>query len=156
MPRPALNPALRRLGALVGEWDMEASVGGRVVAYGRTSFDWLAGEPFVIQHADAEPAESAPQDWAAHSPFPVTTIVGLDDTSQNFSMLYADARGVFRVYQMTLADDVWTMWRNAPGFHQRFIGTFVDAGNTIEARWDRSGDGSSWELDFYVTYTRVS
>lgn len=156
MQRPAQSPVLRRLDALVGEWDMEASVGGQVVAYGRTSFDWLAGEPFLIQRADAEPAESAPPAWATNSPFPVTTVFGLDDTTENFSMLYADARGVFRVYQMTLADDVWTMWRNVPGFHQRFIGTFVDDGNTIEARWDGSRDGSNWELDFHVTYARVS
>ncbi|TMK78683.1 MAG: hypothetical protein E6G45_05835 [Actinobacteria bacterium] len=71
-------------------------------------------------------------------------------------MLYADARGVSRVYEMSLSDGVWEIWRDAPGFCQRFTGTFSDDGRAIAGYWDRSRDGSSWERDFDLTYTKVS
>ena len=34
------HPVLSRLHALVGEWELQASVGGQVVGVGRTSFQW--------------------------------------------------------------------------------------------------------------------
>ena len=63
-----------------------------------------------------------------HSSVP---IIGLDDASEQFTMLYADSRDVFRVYQMSPNDDVWKLWRDAPGFSQRFTGAFRD-NDTIE------------------------
>ena len=70
-------------------------------------------------------------------------------------MLYADARGVFRVYQMSFADGVWKIWRYAPGFYQRFTGNLSADGNTITAQWEGSSDGSTWRPDFDVTYRKV-
>ena len=70
-------------------------------------------------------------------------------------MLYFDSRGVSRVYQMSLSDGVWKMWREAPGFSQRFMGTWSSDGRTIRGRWEESGDGSHWEHDFDLTYTKV-
>jgi hypothetical protein len=123
---------------------------------GRTAFEWLEGGAFLVQHADAEPAPaSAPAEWVANSPFPLATIIGLDDSSQTFCMLYADSRGVFRVYQMSLSHGIWKIWREAPGFHQRFTGTFSDDGTAITAYWEGSRDGSNWEHDFDLTYRKV-
>ncbi len=111
---------------------------------------------FLIQHADAEPVEfPVPAEWIKNSPFPLTTIIGLDDSTKTYSMLYADARGVLRVYQMSLSDGAWKTWREAPGFWQRFVGTFSDDGNTITGYWEKSSDGSHWEHDFDVTYTKI-
>ena len=62
----------------------------------------------------------------------VTTIIGLDDFTERFCYVYSDARGVSRVYEMSFDD-----------------------GNTIVARWEKSRDGSSWELDFELTYTKA-
>jgi len=71
-------------------------------------------------------------------------------------MLCADARGVCRVYQMSLEDGVWKIWGQAgPGFYQRFEGSFSDDGTRITARWEGSKDGKSWTPDFSVTYTKV-
>ena len=148
------NPVLRRLDALVGEWEMQASVGGQSMGTARTVFEWIEGGAFLVQRADDEPSEDTPPEWQANSPLPAVTVIGLDDSSEQFSMLYADARGVLRVYQMTLSDGVWKIWRNAPGFYQRFTGTFSDDGNTIAARWEGSRDGSAWEPDFDVTYRK--
>ena len=142
------------LGALVGEWRMEALVGGKAVAAGRTVFGWLYEGSFLAQHADAEPSEDTPREWAESSPFPVDAIIGLDDTHEHCSMLYADGRGVRRVYQLTVEDGVWRIWRDAPGFHQRFTGTFGDGGATITGAWESSRDGAEWAHDFEVRYTR--
>jgi hypothetical protein len=46
------------------------------------------------------------------------------------------------------------MWRNAPGFSQRFEGKFSEDGNMITAQWQNSSDGSTWEHDFDVTYKK--
>jgi len=69
-------------------------------------------------------------------------------------MLYGDARGVFRVYQTSLVDGVWKVWREAPGFLQRFTGTFSDDNTPITARWEKSDDDSKWEYDFDLTDTK--
>ena len=46
------------------------------------------------------------------------------------------------------------MWREAPGFSQRFIGTVSADGDTVDARWETSEDGVTWNLDFELTYVR--
>jgi hypothetical protein len=70
-------------------------------------------------------------------------------------MLYADSRRVSRVYEMTLEDGVWRTWRAAPGFHQRFEGTFSPDGATITAAWEMSEDGTTGTKDFDITYRRA-
>ena len=142
---PQPNPALVRLAAFVGEWEWEASVGGQPIGRGRTVFEWLEGGAFLVEHSDAEQAE-----------FPNgTTIIGGDDSTETYCMLYFDSRVVSRIYQMSLRDGVWTLWRDAPGFLQRFTGTFIGDGRTIRGRWEKSGDGVQWEHDFDLTYTKV-
>ena len=65
------------------------------------------------------------------------------------------AMSVARVYEMSFSDGLWRLWRDSPGFSQRFTGTFSDDAITIAGRWERSSDGSMWEHDFDLTYTRV-
>jgi hypothetical protein len=97
---------------------------------------------------------NAPKAWQDNAPFPTTAVIGLDDAGEEFTMLYADARGVHRVYRMTFADGVWRVWRDAPGFNQRFTGTVRVDGDTVDGRWEMSKDGVTWNLDFELTYTR--
>jgi hypothetical protein len=158
MSQSIANQALRRLDVLAGDWDMEAVIDGRPVGRARATFAWSPEGSFLQQSALAKAVDAAlPPDWMAHSPFPVHTVIGADDFSDGFGMLYADGRGVCRVYRMTLADRQWNIWgQPAADFFQRFAGTFSDDGRVITGRWERSPDGASWELDFEVTYTRVS
>ena len=81
-------------------------------------------------------------------------IVGGDDSSEMYSMLYSDSRGVSRIYQMSLGDGVWRLWRDAPGFSQPFIGAFSEDGRTITGRWEAPEEGSQCTLDFDLTYTK--
>ena len=141
-----LNPALSPLNILVGEWEMEASIGERSLGGGRTVFSWLEGGAFLVQRSEVEQAE-----------FPTATIlIGRDDSSEEYVMLYYNSREVSRVYRMSFSEDgVWKMWREAPGFFQRFSGTISPDGKTITAQWERSSNGIFWEEDFDLIYTRV-
>ena len=142
------------LARLIGTWDFEASSQAQFLGRGTATFEWIVGGACVLERADDEPDPATSADWAAHSPMPVTSVLGWDDSVPESAMLYSDARGVFRIYRMTLTDEAWTVWRDAPGFSQRFIGTFRQDGTTIEGRWDSSPDGTTWEPDFELVYRK--
>jgi len=132
-----------------------ASIGRQRMGGGTTTFEWGEGRAFLVQHAYGDTGGDTDPGWAAASPLPLVTVTGLDDASGALHMLYADARGVCRVYEMSLADGVWRMWRDAPGFFQRFTGTFSADGDTVTGAWEGSPDGVTWQHDFDVTYTRT-
>ncbi|MFI0486394.1 hypothetical protein [Actinomadura sp. 9N215] len=107
------------------------------------TFGWLEGGAFLRIH-------SVPP-----TPVPTATqLVSRDDSSDTYTVLYYDSRGVSRVYLMTFSDGLWKMWRDAPGFDQRFSGTLSDDGRTIEASWEKSLDNATWEHDFDLVYTK--
>lgn len=135
------------LDALVGEWSMGVPVAPDqpVVEGGRVTFEWLSEGSFLIQRWEVE-YEHAPDGIA---------IIGPDDSGGAYRQHYFDSRGVSRVYEMSLSGSVWKLWRESPGFSQRFTGTFSDDGGTITGSWETSGDGSTWEYDFDIVYTKV-
>jgi hypothetical protein len=144
------NPALDQLSPFIGEWDIEITSMSfhpdpSAVVRGHSSFAWLESGAFLIQHSEIP-----------NSDFPTSTaVMGPDEEAATYCMLYYDSRGVSRIYRMTFSGGIWTLWRDFPGFSQRFHGTFSEDGGIITARWERSGDGSKWELDFALTYTKV-
>ena len=140
---------------LIGTWEFEASSEGRFLGRGRATFEWIEDGAFVRENAVDQPSPDADLDWVAHSPMPVTSILGFDDSTLEHVMLYSDARGVFRIYRMSLDNDTWQVWRAAPDFHQRYVGAIRDQGRTIEGRWESSPDGSAWEPDFDLAYRKV-
>jgi hypothetical protein len=145
------HSALVRLDVLVGRWTVQPRVAG--VGSARMECAWVDDGAYLRQYTDADPAR--PEDpWRGHAPFPTTALIGLDDTADAYTVLYADARGVHRVYAMTFADGTWTQLRLAPGFNQRFTGTVSADGTTIDARWEMSPDGTTWTTDFEIVYTR--
>jgi hypothetical protein len=56
---------------------------------------------------------------------------------------------------MSFGDGVWKLWRDAPGFSQRFAGTLSEDGNTLDMQWELSTDDSTWTDDLKITYRRV-
>ena len=143
------------LGILIGAWEWEARKDATFMGRGTTTFEWIEDGAFVLQHAEDQPRPASNPEWMANTPMPVTSILGFDDTTLEHVMLYSDARGVFRIYRMTLGDGSWHVWREAPGFHQRFLGDIRDDGRTIAGQWDSSPDGSTWEPDFDLTYRQL-
>jgi hypothetical protein len=55
-------------------------------------------------------------------------IFGPGETAETLGQHYYDSRGAARIYQMTLTDGVWKLWREASGFWQRYTGVFSDDG----------------------------
>ncbi len=151
------GPAHQRLDPLVGSWRMHALSGGDVVASGTVTFDWIEDGAFLLQRAVADPpTDSTPELWVQNSPFPTTTVIGVDDRTDTYSFAYSDARDVHRVYRMTLDDGRWQIFgQSGPEFFQRFTGTFSADGRTIDARWETSSDDETWTLDFEQTYTQT-
>ena len=139
--------ALERLDVFVGEWAVATSLAPDPAAAprARTTFEWLSGRCFLVQRWEVDLPE-APDGIA---------IIGLDPEKEGFLQHYFDSRGVARVYEMTFEGGVWTLERHGDDFSQRFAGTFSDDGNAIEGAWEISDDGSTWEHDFDLTYTRV-
>jgi hypothetical protein len=140
------DPKLGALSALVGEWVL----GDPSAPVGRTSFSWLEGQRFLVQRWTVE-IPGAPDGIA---------IIGIDATSQELVQHYFDSRGVARVYQMTLKDDVWTLWRSDPDFSQRFTGAISTDGSTITGAWETgppnaSPAGATWTHDFDIIYTKA-
>jgi hypothetical protein len=146
-PQFEAKPALERLGRLVGEWQTVIHMPSISPDpfYGRTIFEWSELGPFLIERARVEG-----EGWPVG-----TSIIGGDDTTNTYVMLESDSRGVFRIYQMSLSDTELKRWRDAPGFAQRFTGTFSADGQTITGAAETSSDGVQWEKDFDLTYTKL-
>jgi hypothetical protein len=148
-------PALARLDILVGRWTVQPKVDGLGAAW--SEFSWVEDGAFLRQITDVDAIpDSAPPEWQANAPFPTVAHIGLDDTAEAYTMLYADSRAVYRVYQMTFTGREWTMLRLAEGFNQRFVATLSDDRNAIDGRWEMSPDGENWHVDFGLAYTRVT
>src|SRR5215475_3696245 len=136
-PQQPSNLALERLRVFIGQWNIEITSMSfhpdpSAVARGHTSFEWLEGGAFLTQHSEVPGSE-----------FPsAVAVIGPDDKAETYCMLYLDSRGVSRIYQMSLNGDTWKLWRDFPGFSQRFVGTFSNDHNIITARWEKSDDGS--------------
>ena len=112
----------------------------------------LGNRAFLVQRNDS--IYLAPE-WVA-APKWVDSVIGRDDHSDTFTMLYADSRGICRTYRMSLDADRWTMsTQPGPDFYQRFEGVFNDDRTMIDARWEASADGQHGTTDFNVTYRRL-
>ena len=145
--RESTNTAVReRLEAFVGEWAMQAGPpdGPAWPGEARATFEWLEGAPLLIErrHHDMPEAPGG------------TAVIGCDGMSGTYYQLYTDERDVQRVYNMSLTDGVWKLWRDGQPFSQRFTGKFSQDGKTIEGRWEMAEDGKTWKTDFDLTYTK--
>ena len=140
------NPALQPFSILIGNWNTTGThrlLPGTIL-HGRASFEWLENGAFLMWRSEID-EPGIPSGIA---------IFGSDDTAKEYFLLYFDERGVSRIFQVALHDNVWKFWRNAPGFSQRFTGTILEDGNTMIGESELSTDGSSWEKDLVLTYKR--
>jgi hypothetical protein len=134
---------LEQLDVLLGDWTAESKKYSE--GRGRMKVAPAEGGKFLRIESSQEDAR-----------FPQTEqLVGSDESRDECTVLYHDSREVHRVYRMSVVDGVWRMWREAPGFNQRYVGHIRDGGNTIEGQWEFSEDGESWKVDFDLTYRKV-
>jgi hypothetical protein len=148
MDQPTAQNALKELEPLVGEWTMEATPPGGPPWPGeaRATFEWLEGNQLLLERSTVEMPE-----------FPDgVCVIGCDAANGTYFQLYSDDRGVCRVYEMSIGAGEWKLWREGEPFAQRFTGRFTEDGDKIEARWEAAKDGTNWETDFDLVYTRVT
>lgn len=147
MAQPTADEALRRLEPLVGEWMLEASPPGGEPwpGGGKSTFEWHPSGAHLIQRTVVELPE-APDSLS---------VIGCDAANGTYFQLYSDDRGVCRVFEMSIGNGSWQLWRVGAPFSQRFVGTFGDDGDTIDGRWEMSEDGSNFATDFDLVYRRA-
>ena len=147
MDQPTAEDALRALEPLVGEWTVEARwpSGELWPGGGTTTFEWHPSGAHLVERGTVELPE-APDN---------VSIIGCDAANGTYIQLYSDERGVCRIYQMSIANGVWKLWRDGEPFAQRFTGKIAADGQTIEGRWELAEDDGEFRTDFDMTYRRV-
>jgi hypothetical protein len=137
------DPALDAFEALIGTWDTEAKhVAVDEVVTGSATFEWLVGGRFVVQHSHAD-----------HGLLPDgLSVIGAPEEGDGLVVEYFDSRGVRRTYCTAIEDGVWRIWRDAPGFDQRFSAAL--AADSFEGVFELAESPGEWRDDMRVTYRR--
>jgi len=144
------NPALQELDTLVGDWITELSNAAflpdpSATVRGQTSFAWAQEGAILVMRQGDKPPNPPAALW----------LIGRDETGEEYRVFYYDNRHVSRIYRMTFASRTWKMWREAPGFCQRFQCTMAEDCQSMSGFWEKSIDyGKTWEHDFDLTYRR--
>jgi hypothetical protein len=137
------DPALEPFDALIGTWATEATHPlVDAVVPGTITFEWLEGGHFLVQRSRNE-----------HELFPdAISIIGAPEAGDGLVMEYFDSRGVRRTYAISLDDGVMRIWRDAPGFEQRYVATLSP--DTFEGQFQLARTPGDWQDDLKVTYRR--
>jgi hypothetical protein len=137
------DPALEPFDALIGTWTTEAK--HRMVddvVFGTTTFEWLEGGHFVVQRSHSD-----------HELFPDgLSVIGAPESGGGLVLEYFDSRGVRRTYGVSLEDGVWRMWRDQPGFDQRFSAKLDP--DVFEGMFELAETPGDWQEDMRVIYRR--
>jgi hypothetical protein len=138
------HPALEPFDALVGTWATEATHPAiDAVVPGEITFEWLEGRHFLVMRARTE-----------HEEFPDSiSVIGAPEAGDGLVMEYFDSRGVRRTYGIRLDDDVLRIWRDEPGFDQRFSATL--GGDAFVGRWQLARSPGEWQDDLRMAYRRA-
>jgi hypothetical protein len=117
----------------------------------RLTLRWYRSQPPIPPSREV-PIPEASDGIAIISPDP--------EREGNYLQHYFDSRGVAHVYKMSFENGVWKLWRDEANFSpldfaQRYTGTFSDDGKTIAGAWEICHDGTTWEHDFDLTYTKA-
>jgi hypothetical protein len=142
---PDRNPAMEPFEALVGTWTTEAKHAAMdETVNGSTTYEWLEGGHYLIQRSNAE-----------HPLFPTGIFIfGAPEDGEGLKAEYFDSRGVRRTYDVTFEDGVLRIWRDEPGFAQRFSATV--SGEEFVGTFELAREPGEWRHDMTVIYRRVT
>lgn len=145
------NNSLNKLRFLIGNWKIKIYNTSFLkppseTIEGKASFEWIDNQTFIIMRSETTKG----------GPPTSVSIMNLDDTNVQGVMSYYDSRGVSRIYNMSFADNIWKLWREAPGFNQKFEGVMGNDGKIIDACWYKMEDGKTWMRDFDIKYEKIN
>ncbi|MGV3712263.1 hypothetical protein [Pseudolysinimonas sp.] len=146
MDQPTAENALARLERLVGTWEVEATWPENRIgpAHGTTTIAWHDSKAHLVVRSTVDLPEVPDS----------TSIIGCDGASDAYVQLYADSRGVSRVFRMSIDEREWMLWRDGIPFAQRFVVHASDDGDTMTGGWEIEEDGVLHH-DFAIVYRRV-
>ena len=147
MDQPTAEDALKELEPLVGEWVLEAIPPG--------------GEPWPGRAGRRSNGTTPAPTWSSARRSrcprrPTDLIIGCDAANGTYYQLYSDDRGVCRVYEMSIGDGEWKLWREGEPFPQRFTGRFEDDGTRSSAAGRRPRTARTTRTDFDLIYRRAT
>jgi hypothetical protein len=144
------NIEMAKLGGLVGQWTTTISNAWfleppSTTVPGTTIVEWL-GESLLVMRSRFG--------GGRHVHSEMSLVLGRSDPNDRLVALYQDDRGVCRQYAMTFDGGYWTMIREDPDMHQRFIADVEK--DRILGRWEASEDaGTSWRKDYDLAFERA-
>ena len=121
--QPTSADALRELELLGGRWQLGAigPDGEPWPGEASATFDWHESRAHLV-HRQSVNLPGAPDS---------VSITVCDAANGTYFQLYSDDRGVCRIYQMSIGDGEWKLWREGDPFPQRFTATISEEGDTI-------------------------
>jgi hypothetical protein len=138
---PEPSPDLRSLDRLVGTWKASDPSGAGAIN-GQTTFEWMEGRFFLIQHVDFDSAKGI--EIIGHE-----RLFGAKPSEDIKSRFYSNT-GDTLDYVYELEGDTLTIWSGEKGSPAYARGTFSDDGNTCSGAWHYPDGGGYW-----WTLTRV-
>ncbi len=137
---PEPDPDLKSLDRLVGSWEIS---GG---AQGKTTYEWMEGGFFLIQHVDLEQYGQKIKG---------IEIIGHErqfgaEPSEDIKSRFYSSTGDTLDYVYELDGDTLTIWGGEKGSPAYYQGKFSDDGNTMTGAWVYPGGGG-----YDSTATRV-
>jgi hypothetical protein len=138
------HPGLEPFEALVGTWEIEAAHPALdAVAAGEATFEWAEGGHFLVQRSRND-----------QELFPDSiSVIGPPEEGEGLVMEYFDSRGVRRTYGIAIEDGELRIWRDAPGFDQRFAAPLGQ--DAFEGRWQLAETPGEWRDDLRISYRRI-
>ncbi|MBM7790748.1 hypothetical protein [Tenggerimyces flavus] len=144
------NTEMARLEGLEGVWTTTMSDAWfleppGVTVPGSATIEWLGESLLVVrvQFAGSEHVHSE-----------LSLVIGRSDPNDRWTALHQDDRGTCREYAMTFDGARWTLLREDPDMHQRFVAAVEQ--DRILGRWEASEDaGTTWRKDYDLTFVRT-
>ncbi|MCR8556634.1 hypothetical protein KXD93_03230 [Mucilaginibacter sp. BJC16-A38] len=128
------HPELKKLGKLVGIWDVSGEVCGQV------SFSWMEGGFFLVQYVDLDGAKGL-------------EFIGYDEESKTLRSHYFDNDGKVMEYTYKVSETEHQVSIDMPGIKGEFKGKYSNNGDTISGSWHwKQGEE---HLGYKATLTKI-
>ncbi|HEY4177906.1 MAG TPA: hypothetical protein VGM90_13760 [Kofleriaceae bacterium] len=139
------HPA-KELHRLIGTWRHEAMIPGFEKPFVSTvRCTWIKKDLLLLMKSTGKKG----------GPPSATAVIGADDTNNKLEMLYCDARGVTRIYDITLNKTEFCWERKAKGFSQKLVCKFSKDGRSINGEAFKAVNGGRMQHDMMWIYQRT-
>jgi hypothetical protein len=111
---------------------------------GRTHIQWHESGAFLVMHSEVD-----------HPEFPDgVAIIGSDNATGRFSMIYFDERGVSRIMDVTVSERSVTWEHDDPKFAQRLTIVAEPTGERMTSKGTMSQNRGPWTDDLSQLFVR--